>query len=64
MAGAVCALLEDPQAAARMGLAGRARAEREFAATRQCAEIETVLLGMLTVQNLYGPRGLEDRVDV
>ncbi len=47
MAEAVCSLLEQPETAARMGAAGRARAEREFSATRQCAEIETALVDVL-----------------
>jgi glycosyltransferase involved in cell wall biosynthesis len=47
MAGAVCALLEDPQAAARMGLAGRAGAEQKFNAADQLTRIESTLLEML-----------------
>jgi glycosyltransferase involved in cell wall biosynthesis len=48
MADAVCSLLEDPQAAARMGAAGRVRVEKEFNAADQCAKIESVLKEILS----------------
>ncbi|HUJ79574.1 MAG TPA: glycosyltransferase family 4 protein [Nitrospiria bacterium] len=44
MADAVCRLLEDPEAARRMGNAGRARVEASFTAERQADRIKALLL--------------------